>query len=347
MPRGLALTGRAAAAGASFRAAGPAARGAALAGALLAVFVPLLVSADAAFAEVLRTALPSGWAVDRPAGRLMAALAVAAVGGALLHAGLRPPAPVAREPRVRLGRLDWALPLGALVALLAGFVGFQLTTFFGGNRHVLATAGLTYAEYAHSGFAQLMAVAALVLAVIAAANRWAGEDGRLLRGLLAALCLLTLVVLASAVRRLHLYEEAYGYTRLRLTADAILLWLGALFCLVLAARAGGAAWLPRAAVAVTAGALLVFGLSDPERRIADRNVDRYEHTGKLDASYLATLGPDAAPALARLPSSKCVTTVLGNRLAAADGLAGLNLARIRARHALVAPPVIICDTGAG
>jgi hypothetical protein len=298
------------------------------------VFLPLLLSADAAFAEVLQSALPAGWAVDRPVGRLVAALAAVAGGGALLHAGLRPPAPAARPARLRLGRLDSLLPLAALVALLGGFVAFQLATLFGGNRHVLATAGLTYAEYARSGFAQLMVVAALVLAVVAAANRWAARNSRLQRGLLAALCLLTLVVLASAVRRLHLYEEAYGFTRLRLAADAALLWLGALFCLVLAARAGAAAWLPRAAVAVTAGAVLVFGLSDPDRRIADRNIDRYERTGKLDTAYLATLGPDAAPALARLPATSCATARLRHRLATPDGLAGLNLARTRARQLL-------------
>ena len=39
------------------------------------------------------------------------------------------------------------------------------------------TAGLTYAEYARSGFAQLLAVAALTLAVVAAAHRWARDGG--------------------------------------------------------------------------------------------------------------------------------------------------------------------------
>ena len=127
------------------------------------------------------------------------------------------------------------MPLGALVALLGAFVATQLATLFGGNRHVLETAGLTYAEYARTGFAQMAVVAALTLVVIAAAARWARDGGGLLRALLAALCVLTLVVIASALRRLELYEEAYGFTRLRLTADAILLWLGALFVLVLAA----------------------------------------------------------------------------------------------------------------
>ena len=79
----------------------------------------------------------------------------------------------------------------------------------------------------------------LTLAVIAGARRWArvGAAGTtwLLRALLAALCVLCLVVLASALKRLGLYEEAFGFTRLRLLADANILWLGA----VLVARAGG------------------------------------------------------------------------------------------------------------
>ena len=160
-------------------------------------------------------------------------------------------------------------------------------------------------------------MAALTLAVIAAAGRWARDGGTLLRVLLGALCLLTLVVLVSALKRLGLYEETYGFTRLRLAAHAALLYLGALFCLVLVAR--GAAWLPRAVVAVTAASVLVFALADPERRIAEHNVDRYERTGKIDLDYLATLGPDAAPALARFP--RIVKPVEDG------GLIGFNLAR--------------------
>ena len=81
------------------------------------------------------------------------------------------------------------------------------------------------------------------------------RDDVLLRALLAALCALCLVVLASALKRLGLYEEAYGSTRLRLLADANILWLGAVLVLVLAALATGrAGWLPRALVLVSARA---------------------------------------------------------------------------------------------
>ena len=84
--------------------------------------------------------------------------------------------------------------------------------------------------------------------------------------------------------------------------------------------ARSAAWLPRAIVAVTAASVLLFALADPERRIAEHNVDRYERTGNLDVAYLAGLGADAAPELARVPKVPlpCIE---------GDGVAGFNLAR--------------------
>ena len=82
------------------------------------------------------------------------------------------------------------------------FVAFQLTTLYGGNDYVLKTSGVTYAEYARSGFAQLIAAAALTLAVIAAAARYS-PDSKLRRALLGALTVLTLVILASAYTRLR------------------------------------------------------------------------------------------------------------------------------------------------
>ena len=198
------------------------------------------MSADAAFAQLLEDVVPTGWSVDRRSGASLVLRCSCALGGALLHARLRPPDAARRGRRgSRSGAVEARIALGALVALFAAFVALQFATLFGGKRHVLDTAGLTYAEYARSGFAQLLAVAALTFAVIAAARRWAPTASGCC--LLAALCLLTLVVLASALKRLGLYEETYGFTRLRFAAHAALLYLGALFCLVLVARSRGLA----------------------------------------------------------------------------------------------------------
>ena len=95
--------------------------------------------------------------------------------------------------------------------------------------------------------------------------------------------MLTLVVLASALHRLGLYEEAYGFTRLRLAVHALLLFGGALFVLVVAALASGRReWLAQATVVLGALAALAFWVGDPDRRIAAHNVERYEATGRID-----------------------------------------------------------------
>jgi hypothetical protein len=303
----------------------PALAGAGAAAVLLGIFVPLFASADAAFAHLLAETLPNS-AGERPFERTGTFLLVAAAGGALLFAG-RAGTPRAGEPTtpLRLARAAWAPPLAALVALFAAFVALQVTTLYGGHDYVLRTAGLTYAEYAREGFVQLMVAAALSLAVIGAAARLI-DGGVLKRVLLGALCALTLLVLASALTRLGLYEDAYGLTRLRLAAHVTILWLAGLFALVLLAGAARrSAWLPRATAALTGATVLAFALADPDRRIAEYNVER---TGRVDQGYLAGLSADAVPALAGLPACARIK----RELARPDGLAGFNLARQRARR---------------
>ena len=321
----------------------PALRGGLLAAALLAVFVPLFTAADAAFAELVDRALPSDVQVDDPVGRVLALALVAALGGALAVARAAGPARPGLPGRARLARAEWLLPLASLVALFAAFVAVQLTVLFGGHDHVLRTARLSYADYAHEGYGQLMAAAMLTLAVIAAARRWARVEGVrddvVLRALLAALCALCLVVLASALKRLGLYEQAFGYTRLRLLADANILWLGAVLALVLATLVTGrAGWLPRALVLVSAAGAIAFAVSNPDGRIASRNVDRYLDGGKIDRFYLEGLSADAAVALTRLRYPECVAGRIRDDLRASDGPLGANVARARARRALADLP---------
>jgi hypothetical protein len=229
------------------------------------------------------------------------------------------------------------------VSLFALFVVVQVAVLFGGHDHVLRTSGLSYADYAHQGYGQLMAAAMLTLAVIAGARRWARLGGRrddvLLRALLAALCALCLVVLASALKRLGLYEDAYGATRLRMLADANILWLGAVLVLVLATLATGrSGWLPRAVVLVSACGAVAFAAVNPDGRIASRNVERYLDGGRLDTDYLYGLSADAAVPLTRLRDPECVLYGIRTRLERPDGLLGANLARARARDAVAGLP---------
>lgn len=236
--------------------------------------------------------------------------------------------------------MEWALPLITLNVLFAAFIAVQLTALLGGYDKVLSQTGLTYAEYARQGFWQLLWATLLTLAVIAGALRWAprggSRDRALVRSVLGVLGLLTLVVVASALRRMDLYVDAYGLTRLRVSVAAMELWLGLVVVLIMAAgarggaadRPGGARWLPRAVAASGAAAVLAFGLLSPDALVAEQNIARYERLSagqgntqdsqdgqgdtqygrewtaddeSIDLAYLQDLSADAAPALDKLP----------------------------------------------
>jgi hypothetical protein len=287
----------------------PALRTAGLSLLLLGVFGALFASADALFAQWADAVVPD-LSVDSLALR---AFVLVLVGGATLAAsyvGLNPP----RVDRLSAGAarpvertFEWLVPVGLVLALYVGFVAAQATVMFGGHDYLRRTTGLTYAEHVHQGFGQMTVATVLTLAVVAVAARKAPRaDARqrlLLRLVLGALCLLTLVVVASALYRLHLYEEAFGFTRLRLLAAVFEGWLGLVVVLVMAAglRLAGR-WLPRAVLLTGAVTLLGLGLLNPDAYVAERNVDRYVETGKADWAYLGGLSADAVPALRALPA---------------------------------------------
>lgn len=289
--------------------------------ALLTVFGFLLAEADAAFAEVLSVLIPSvdGTTSVQWLGSAVAAVVVTAVAAYGLLTGVTVPEPGSRLGLVR--RVEWALPVGGLVALFAGFVAVQATVLFGGGEHVAKTAGLTYAEYARAGFWQLLVVTGLTVIVVGVAARIAPRatvsDRVLLRALLGLLSALTLVIVASALSRMAAYEQAYGFTRQRLLVTVGELWLGVLFLLTLVAgiKLRGR-WVPRAALAAAVGALIGLAVLNPDAFIARQNVNRLEKHG-IDVYYLSTLSADAVPALQKLPEPyrSCALAAITNELA--------------------------------
>ncbi|WP_043627121.1 DUF4153 domain-containing protein [Nonomuraea candida] len=329
---------------------------------LLLVFGLLFASADAVFAAyVERLTTAPDWAESIPLRIFLFALFAVLPAAAVLVA-LRPVVdPVGPDTRFRVSRSVWLVPLTAVNLLFAAFVAVQITVLFGGDRLVLRTAGLTYAEYARQGFFQLVVVSVFVLGVVAVAagllrverrERWA------LAVLLGLLCGLTMVVLVSALHRINLYTDAYGLSRLRLSVQAAVWWLGALFALVLLAGAArltgrGSGWLPRTVVLVTALGLGAFALVNPDLRVAETQV-QVRGVTNMDSDYLGDLGAEAVPALDRLPEPQrsCVLTavVRANGLDRPDPWNGWNLARWQARELLAEHPVrevARCDLAAG
>ncbi|MGC4894697.1 DUF4153 domain-containing protein [Micromonospora sp. DT31] len=309
---------------------------------VLVVFGSLLASADAAFSEALGALVP-----ETDFGSVFGGLFLAVVGGLIAVAALytlaAPPdlSTLDRAGDRRFGLLEWAPAIGALTLLFAGFVVVQFTVLFGGQKHVQRVAGLSYAEYARSGFWQLLFVTLLTVAVLGGVSRWARRDKPIerlvLRVLLGLLSALSVVIVASALSRMWTYQKVYSFTGERIFVMAFEMLLGAVFLMVLVAgiRWQGR-WIPGTTLALAVAMLLGLAVLNPEDYVARRNTLRYEQTGKIDAWYLRALSADATPALSKLPDPvrRCTLSWIADELAESDPWYAWNLGRQRARAAL-------------
>ena len=198
------------------------------------------------------------------------------------------------------------VPLITVLVLLCAvygiFVAIQFAYLFGGAETAAMTGG--YAQYARSGFFQLVLVAVINLAAILATTVFA-EHRPVFRVLCSILIGMTAVILFSAFWRMRLYTAAYGLSLLR----AMTLWAMAFIsvCLVLAALR---VWWDRFRfwpffAAVGLAGWIVFNFINIDARIAAHNVDAYlsGQLESIDVGYLTRLSADTWPALERLAAA--------------------------------------------
>jgi hypothetical protein len=214
----------------------------------------------------------------------------------------------APKPRVRV--LTWGVVLLQLVGVFAIYVVANAKSLFVGHDVLRAHGTWTYSQYLHEGFFQVAVATFFAVACVVIGHallRAPGGAGKPLPGgkALAAVELTLLglvgVTLASSVHRLALYEEAYGYTELRLAVRLAQLGVAGLIALT-AARCLLRAW--RGWGAAFAWSVVVFtvGVSsmNADAWIARRNVARARAGLDLDAAHLASLSEDASVVLGDL-----------------------------------------------
>ncbi|MEU6138458.1 DUF4153 domain-containing protein [Nocardioides sp. NPDC047086] len=304
----------------------------------LVIFGLLFTTADAVLGSWVDQFVPDV-RPDTFAARIFMTVFVFGVVLAAAYLAVNPPR-IDRNERTSqpvANRYEWLAPVGVVVAVFAAFLAAQAAAVFGGEDYLRETTGLTYAEYVHQGFGQLTVATALTLLVIWAAARKAPvetvADRLWLRVALGLLAAEALVVVGSALYRMHLYQEAYGFTQLRLLVDVFEAWLGLLVIAGLVAAVtgsaiGGGLWLGRFALVSGAVALLGIAAINPDAWIAEHNVSRYAETGKIDTDFLSGLSDDAVPALKKLPEDMR-SCVLGTNEREGDWLEW-NLGRERA-----------------
>jgi len=303
----------------------------------------LLMSADAGFRQVIDTALQSlrhinAWSIIW---RLILGLPVAIFGLNLLYAnahrsgtGAITPESAARANQAvhKIPVVGLATPMVLLAVIYVVFFAAMGSYLFGGFAGQLP-AGLTYADYARSGFFQLAVVTAINLAVVGFGYLFGVRRGGAyfsrrsstpslasgvgasshpaqpalayppsLRWLSLALSVLTLLLIATAVSKMALYIGAFGLTRLRLYTLVFMIALAVVFLTI------GARHLVRFRVGPPLVSFLLVGFlaltwANTDRIIAEYNVSQYQsgRLASLDVDYLAnSLSSATIPTLVEL-----------------------------------------------
>ena len=283
---------------------------------LLLLVLPLLLSADAVFASLLTDSFEtlSGLHFLRELPlRAVYALALTPFLFSLLKgftqvAGAGKPARAQAEPRRWLHGATATMVLCVLNAVYALYACVQFIYLFGG------------AEYARSGFFQLVAVVAINIVVglvvirhgapgrVAASGQkpeQASAPSRLVIVLTWVLVALTYVILVSAAWRMRLYVQAYGLTVLRCLTFLGMAFSAALLAELLVKSVAPGFGFFRAMLFSGLALWLAFNLANVDARIAQYNVDAYllGSLESLDLSYFHVLSPDALPALRQLEGS--------------------------------------------
>lgn len=271
---------------------------------LLAILIPLLVSADAAFDALLQK-LP-----DWDFGELFTTVffgtflvCVLYVRGVALHGNHSQ----CKEETSRKKGMNPATVNTVLAAVALVYVAYlvsQLSYFFGGFMGLLP-AEYTMAEYARRGFFEMAWICAINLSIIALAVGLVKKERKAplsTRLLCLFIGIVTLLLVATASAKMFLYIDAYGLTRLRVLTEVIMIWLGITTAVV-------TVWLfmPKLPYmkAVLLCALLIGATvfwADVDTVTARYNVSAYL-SGKMetvDVWYLSTLGDGAVPYLQQL-----------------------------------------------
>lgn len=267
---------------------------------ILLVFAGLLASADPIFADWLKNLnIWEGiWRVFRT---LMMTLFVSAFFYLLASDKNH-----LREKGAKVFKLEpvtVGVVLGLVNALFALFVYIQIKYLFGGTTFVLGN-GITIAEYARSGFFELVRVLILAAVLIIGTHRSFAHHGShwVINSLQALFIAQIGVVAASALYRMGIYQDTYGFTTMRLYVEwFIYAVMGALLFsgIALIAKIQFRRFFQTVLCAVLIVAATV-SLINVDGVIARENISRFK-TGKgLDMNYISRLSSDAAPTLPAL-----------------------------------------------
>ena len=160
--------------------------------------------------------------------------------------------------------------------------------------------GVTYSQYAHQGFWQLLFVSLInFVTVLACAKIF--EENRVLKILLTVISVCTCIMILSAAYRMVLYVNEYDLSFLRVLVLWFLAVLMVIFFGVIYSIFRKEFRLFRYITAVVSVCYILFSFSRPDALIAGYNIQNTQKTEETDLYYLIyLLSEDAAPQIAQI-----------------------------------------------
>lgn len=279
--------------------------GAVIAIPVLAILIPLLMSADAAFQGLLELL---------PEFELEEILATLIFGSGLACLGYTRAVALRHDPKINdnyvnlrkgLNPITVNTVLGAVCAVYVVYLASQLAYFVGGFSGILPEE-FTVAEYARRGFFEMAWICVINLTVMILAisftEKKQGRSPLSIRLLCLFIGIVTLFLVVAAGAKMVLYIGSFGMTRLRVLTMVIMAFLGLTTAIV-------SLWLfapklPYMKIVVLSAMLLGAAVlwTDVDSVVAKYNVDNYL-SGQLenvDIPHLKSLGSGAVPHLDRL-----------------------------------------------
>ena len=266
--------------------------GIAVASAFLLCVMPLLIASDPVFARYFRIAvsIPDfSTAIRICFCFLLGSFMLYVFFAALFRQNLKSTAQQKSRGANALTGITFASILALIYVI---YSGIQILFLF--LRHGLPD-GMTYSQYAHQGFWQLLAVSLINIVTVMACIQ-IFENHRALNLLLLVISVCTCIMTLSAAYRMLLYVGVYHLTFLRV----LVLW----FLGVLTLLMGGVMvsifcrkfHLFHYTAAVVTCCYIPFSFAGVDGRIASYNLEHMEKVSRQDVNYLLyDLSKDAAP----------------------------------------------------
>jgi len=202
--------------------------------------------------------------------------------------------------------LDPVVLLTILILINAIYTIFSFVQFaylFGGSSYILPSS-FTYAEYARRGFAELIIVTIINFGILIFGITFVKKDSKkifvTLRAFLTLLVIFTFILLISAFYRMLVYEQAYGFTYLRIFVQTFMVMLFFLFIINIIYIWYKKLPIVKSYFIISLAIYIIMNFANVDIIIAKNNINRYFETGQIDMVYLKGLSYDAVPEIQKL-----------------------------------------------